>query len=166
VSASLAWALTTDLVDLDWSVVDYQTAGSPYVRFAPGRPLDAAMVREWAAIEATLRGATGEAPPARVVVVEDVEGVRRVRVSVSFPEAPGPVPEATHGAFVWPLVDAIEAAMPAGHRLDLELGRTERRAQSGGDGDGDLVDGGMGPSDWEGAYRQRYPDAVVSGPPA
>lgn len=165
VSASLRWALGTELVDLDWSLVDYQSTTTPYVRFAPGRPLDVAMVEDWTAIEAALAGGAGQAPPVRVVVVEDVEGVRRVRVAMTFPGATGPVSEATHGQIVWPLVDAIHASMPVGHRFDLELGRTERRAQSGGEGDGDLVDSGTGSADWEAAYRQRYPDAVVSAPP-
>lgn len=164
-SQSLAWALGTDLVDLDWSLVDHQTTTTPYVRFAPGRPLDVAMVEDWTAIEAALAGGAGQAPPARVVVVEDVEGVRRVRVAMTFPGATGPVSEASHGQIVWPLVDAIHASMPVGHRFDLELGRTERRAQSGDEGDGDLVDSGTGSPDWEAAYRQRYPDAVVSAPP-
>ncbi|MFC7487191.1 hypothetical protein ACOCJ7_00360 [Knoellia sp. CPCC 206453] len=157
VSESLAWALTTQLTDLDWDVAEYQTTGTPYVRFAPARPLTAAMVQDWKTIEPTYAGDTGAASIARAVVVEDVDGSRQVRVSVTFPAVAGPVAEATHGDLVWPIVTAIHAAMPPGLRLDLELNRTERGEQGG---DGDLVDGGTGSADWEAAYRQRFPDAV------
>ena len=61
---------------------------------------------------------------------------------------------------VWLIVEAIHDAMPTDHRLDLELGRTEKGEQGGGAGDGDLIDGGTGSADWEAAYRQRFPDAV------
>ncbi|MEO7267805.1 MAG: hypothetical protein ABIW49_01170 [Knoellia sp.] len=162
VSESLAWALTTELTDLDWGIAEYQTTGTPYVRFAPGRPLTAAMVQDWKTIEPTYAGDTGAASIARAVVVEDVDGSRRVRVSVTFPAVTGPIAEATHGDLVWPIVTAIDAAMPPGLRLDLELNRAERGEQGG---DGDLVDGGTGSADWEAAHRQRFPDAVpVSSP--
>ncbi|WP_148232375.1 hypothetical protein [Janibacter sp. HTCC2649] len=160
VGESLTWALTTELTDLDWDIAEYQTPGTPYVRFAPGRPLTASMVADWKAIETTYAGDTGAASIARVVVVEDVADVRKVRVQVSFPAVSGPLTETAHGAAIWPIVEAINDAMPAGHRLDLELGRSERGEQNGGSGDGDLVDGGSGSADWEAAYRQRFPDAV------
>ncbi|MFC7490102.1 MULTISPECIES: hypothetical protein [unclassified Knoellia] len=160
VSTALGWALRSGLPELDWTVVEYQTPQAPYVRFSAGRPLVAPMVDEWRAIEATYAGQDGSASIARVVVVEDVEGVRRVRVVVSLPEMGGPLAEAAHGAWVWPIVEAAHDSMPAGHRLDLELGRSERGAQNGGAGDADLVDGGTGSADWEAAYRQRFPDAV------
>lgn len=160
VSTSLGWALNSGLTDLDWTVVDYQTTEAPYTRFGLDRPLAAAMVEQWKAIEATYAATDGSASIARAVVVEDTKGVRRVRVGVSFPKVVGPLPEAVHGAAIWPIVEAINHAMPAGHRLDLELGRSERGEQNDGSGDGDLVDGGTGSADWEAAYRQRFPDAV------
>lgn len=160
VSAALTWALGSDLTDLDWSLVEYQTSQSPYVRFSIDRPLAASMVTEFSAIEATYTASDGGASIARAVVVEDVDGVRKVRVSVTYPDVSGPLAEADHGAEVWPIVEAINASLPAGHRLDLELNRTERGEQVGGPADGDLVDGGAGPTDWEAAYRQRFPDAV------
>lgn len=158
---SLTWALGSGLTDLDWTLIQYQTDSSPYVRFAPDQPLVASMVDDWNAIEATYAGRDGSASIARVVVVEDVKGIRKVRVAVSFPTVIGPITETTHGEKIWPIVSAIDDVMPEGHRLDLELNRAERREQSGGKGDGDLVDRGTGSADWEAAYRQRFPDALT-----
>lgn len=159
VSTSLDWALSSGLTELDWTVVEYQTAVSPYVRFGSDQPLAAPMVAQWKAIEATYAVADASASIARAVVVEDVKNVRKVRVAVAYPGVNGPLTVAAHGAAIWPIVDAINASLPMGHRLDLELNRAERGEQ-GGAGDGDLVDGGTGSADWEAAYRQRFPDAV------
>ena len=158
VSTSLGWVLNSGLAELDWTVVEYQTAESPYVRFGSDQPLAAPIVGQWKAIEATF--ATDErATSMRSVVVEDSEGVRRVAINLSYPAVGGPLTEAAHGAEIWPVVEAIHDAMPAGHRLDLKLNRKEKAAQ-GGAGDGDVVDDGRGSADWEAAYRQRFPDAV------
>ena len=121
VSTSLGWALTSGLTDLAWTVVDYQTAATPYVRFRPEQPLAATMVGQWKAIEATYAAADGAPSIARAVVVEDVKGVRRVRVQVSLPQVSGPLSESDHGAAIWPIVEVINNSMPADHRLDLEL---------------------------------------------
>lgn len=158
---SLEWALGSGLTDLDWTLVQYQTDISPYVRFSPDLPLNASMLEDWETLEQTYAARDGAASIARAVVVEDVEGVRRVRVAVTFPDVAGPLAESTHGDLVWPIVTAIDATTPARHLLDLELGRQERGAQNRGEGDGDLVDGGTGSADWEAAYRQRFPGAVA-----
>lgn len=159
VSTALGWAVSSELSDLNWTVVEYQTPQSPYVRFSIDRPLTASMVAEWKAIEATYAAPDETASIARAVVVEDVKNVRKVRVAVAYPEVSRPLTVAAHGAEIWPIVDAINASLPTGHRLDLELARTEKGEQ-GGAGDGELVDGGNGSADWEAAYRQRFPDAV------
>lgn len=159
VSTALVWALSSGLTDLDWTVVEYQTAESPYVRYGSDRPLAAPVVAQWKAIESTF--ATDErATNIRGVVVEDFGGVRRVGVNVSYPAVSGPLTEAAHGAEIWPVVEAINDSMPADDRLDLTLGRKEE-AEQGGAGDGDLVDEGAGSADWEAAYRRRFPDAVT-----
>lgn len=166
VSAALTWALDSGLTDLEWSLVQYQTTQSPYVRFSLDRPLASSMVADYTTIEATYAARNSDASIARAVVVEDVNKVRKVRVSVTYPEVSGPVPEADRGPEVWPIVEAINASLPPNHRLDLELNRIERGTQVGGPPDGDLVDDGQGPADWEAAYRQRFPDPVpLSGPP-
>ncbi len=166
VSALLTWALSTDLADLDWSIATYQTSSAPYVRFVPRRPLTVSMVKEWKAIEATIERDIGASSIARVVVVEDVEGVRKATVAVAFPAETSPLAEDTQGTLVWPIVQAISDSMPPRHRLHLQLTRNEQGARDQGSGDADLVKGGKGATEWEAAYRQRFPDAVpVSAPP-
>lgn len=164
VSTSLEWALGTDLADLGWSLVDTRTTGTPHTRFTPDRPLAADMVESWKAIEATWAHGIGAASIARSVVVEDLNGIRRARVTLAFPTETGPLAEATHGPLVWPIVTAIHEAMPTGHRLDLDLRRQERSIEGGGAGNEDLVGGGTGSPDWEAAYRQRFPEAVTPSP--
>lgn len=157
VSDSLAWALGSGLADRSWSLVEYQTAGSPYVRFVPGGPLTRAMVADWTAIETTYAGEEGGDVVSRVVVVQDHDGVRDVRVSVALPGVAGAVTPAEHGELVWPTVDAAHRTRPEGHGFELEL---HRDADPGTD----LVDRGTGDPAWEAAYRERFP-AAVSAPP-
>lgn len=163
VSEQLTWALGTDLAGLDWTLATYTTPGTPYVRFAPGRPLDRSMVTQWQAIEASYAAGTGARSHADSATVEDVDGVRRLSLSVTFADVAGPLGEAEQGKAVWPIVEAIDAATPAGFRLDLRLFRREDGSRVR---DADLVTNGTGAPDWEAAYRQRFPDAVApSAPP-
>lgn len=157
VSQSLTWALGSGLSDRAWSLVEYQTAGSPYARFAPDGPLTSTMVTDWSAIESTYAGEDGGDLVSRVVVVEDHDGVRDVRVSVAVPGVAGALTPAEHGAQVWPTVDLAYRTRPSGHGFELELHRDD-------DPQGDLVDAGRGDAAWEAAYRERFP-AAVSAPP-
>lgn len=158
VSASLAWALGSGLADRAWSVAEYQTSRRPYARFAPDGPLTAAMVGHWRTIEATYADPDADGVVSRVVVVEDHDGVRDVRVSVVVPGVVGPLTPEEHGGLVWPTVDATDATRPAGAGFDLELHRDD-------DPQGDLVRSGRGDAAWESAYRERF-GAAVSAPPA
>ena len=157
VSRSLTWALGSGLADRAWSLVEYQTTESPYARFVPDGPLTSTMVTDWTAIEATYAGEEGGDVVSRVVVVEDHDGVRNLRVSVAVPGVAGALTPVEHGALVWPTVDAAHRARPSGHGFDLELYRD-------GDPQADLVHSGRGGADWEAAYRERFP-AAVSAPP-
>lgn len=159
VSSTLSWALASSLAGLEWSVGQYQNSTQPYVRFDPSTPIAARMVEDWEAIEATYAGVQGGESIARTVVVEDVPGVRRVRLSVSLPEVEGPLVASVHGERLWPIVTAVDDATPEGQAMDLELIHTEGR-EPGPTPSVDLVDDGKGAADWEAAYRQRFPDAV------
>lgn len=157
VSQSLAWALGSGLSDRSWSLVEYQTAVSPYARFVPDGPLAPSMVADWAAIESTYAGEEGGDVVSRAVVVEDRDGVRDVRVSLAVPGVAGALTPVEHGELVWPTVDAAYRSRPTGHGFELELHRDA-------DPRDDLVDGGSGDPAWEAAYRARFP-AAVSAPP-
>jgi hypothetical protein len=157
VSTSLAWALGSALADRSWSFVEYQTTGSPYARFVPDAPLAPSMVTDWSAIESTYAGEEGGDVVSRVVVVEDHDGVRHVRVSVAVPGVAGVLTPAEHGELVWPTADAAYRSRPAGHGFELSLHRDD-------DLRADLVDAGGGDAAWESAYRERFP-AAVSAPP-
>lgn len=164
-SDTIRWALATELVGLDWTFVKYQTSVTPYVRFAPSRALTTSMASDWVAIEKSIAGTSDEASPVRMLVVEDSDRVRRVRLGVSFPDVPGPLDEGTHADAVCPIVSVVADAMPADHVLDLELHRTEDGGAQGPE-DADLVDDGRGAPEWEAAYRERFPEAKpVSAPP-
>lgn len=157
VSTSLAWALDSGLAERAWGLAEYQTPTSPYARFGPDGPLTAAMVRDWRTIEATYADPEGGEAVSRVVVVEDHDGVREVRVSVAVPGVAGPLTPAEHGDLVWPTVDATDATRPAGSGFDLELHRDD-------DPQDDLVRSGRGDAAWEAAYRERFA-AAVNAPP-